>query len=257
MKFKFKYLSRIVGTFIVVSIIVFVAVVVTIGSGKGWSEKTAMYRMVLFRGDGLAPGTPVKLAGIEAGTVQPLGLTSYGEVALALKLKRVYSHFIRADSIASVQVPIVGSRNIDISIGSSGHPLIPQGGLIPSREPKELMATISETVRELKLTQKLERLDNIMSNLEILTAKIKDPSGDLMTVLSNLNKASGDLKVVMADLRRTSPQLPSLVKKGNEGIEEANNVLKSLKKNWLIRGNLEKPPADDNPVIPVERLNSY
>jgi len=257
MKFKFKHLSRIVGTFLVVSIVVFVAVVVTIGSGKGWFEKTTIYRMVLFRGDGLSPGTPVKLAGIEAGTVQSLGLTSYGEVELTLKLKKVYSNFIRADSIASVQAPIVGSRSIDISIGSSDHPLIPPGGLIPSREPKELMATISETVRELKLTQKLERLDNIMSNLEVLTTKIKDPSGDLMTVLSNLNKASGDLKMVMADLRRASPQLPGLVKKGNEGIEDANKVLKSLKKNWLIRGNIEAPPADYNPIIPVERLNSY
>jgi phospholipid/cholesterol/gamma-HCH transport system substrate-binding protein len=95
---------------------------------------------------GLNPGSPVEVAGVQAGWVEEVSLDHY-RAHVKLKLRRDLQ--LQEDAIASIRTKgLIGDKYLAISLGGSDR-LIPPGGKIRETEPPvdlvELIAAYLQT----------------------------------------------------------------------------------------------------------------
>jgi phospholipid/cholesterol/gamma-HCH transport system substrate-binding protein len=149
-----------VGLFIFIGIILAFIVVFSIGS----TNQLFRQQYTLFTNfrdvGGLIVGSPVRLAGVEVGTVSKIWfLTDRNKrlVGVELKINEDVQERIREDSNASIRtMGVLGDKYIAISIGSPENKPLKNGDSIASVETVELFAY-------------LERADKIVNNIESIT----------------------------------------------------------------------------------------
>jgi len=92
---------------------------------------------------GLAPGSPVRVAGVEVGTVT--GVTFAGEeVEVAFEVNRESQARITNRSVARLgSVSLLGESAVDITPSTTGTP-IPEWGYVPSGKPPAALADVTE-----------------------------------------------------------------------------------------------------------------
>ncbi len=190
MHFRIRHFERYVGILVVLSVILAILAVVFVARGQKWFAKRANYKIIFSKGHGLKPGTPVTISGMEVGNLKSLQLTPGSEVEMTVYVFQQYKFYIRKDSEATITSPLVGAKSVEIDAGSPNEPPIPEGGVIPSREPREL----TDIIKDIDIKTPLAKLDMSLENLKSLTAKLNDPEGELFSVLKNAEMVTSQLK---------------------------------------------------------------
>ncbi len=190
MYFRIKHFDRYVGILVVLAVILAVVALVFVARGQQWFAKRVPYKMVFSKVQGLKPGTPVTISGMEVGHVKSLHLTPQGKVELSLAVLQQYKENIRQDSRATVAAALLGGKSIEITVGSPSQPVLPEGSTLPSDEPKE----ITDLLKEIDIKAPLKKLDETLDNLKSITAKLNDPRGELFTLLKNVEFVTSQLK---------------------------------------------------------------
>ena len=152
-----------VGAFVLASLLVFGGLVYMLGRSAGLFER--QYRLVASFGQtgGLIQGATVRLAGVAVGHVGEIRLPEAGgtKVRVELLVARRVQDRIRTDSLARIEtLGLLGDKIIDISLGSVGAPILPDGAEVPTEEPfdtgrltqqgAELMRNLVELSAELR-----------------------------------------------------------------------------------------------------------
>jgi len=190
MYFRIKRLDRYVGIFVILAVIMVIVTLVLLGRGQKWFEKRYSYTVVFNKVHGLKPGTGVTISGMEVGNVKSLRLTPESKVALTLEVLQTYRDYIRKDSQATIVSGLLGGKTLEISMGSPEQPPLPEKGVIPSTEPRE----ITDILKEIDVKTPLKKLDDALENLKSITAKLNDPRGELFTLLRNVEVITQQLK---------------------------------------------------------------
>jgi phospholipid/cholesterol/gamma-HCH transport system substrate-binding protein len=191
-----------VGAFVLASLLIFAGLVYMLGRSAGLFER--QYRLVASFGQigGLIQGATVRLAGVAVGHVGEIRLPEPGsaKVRVELLIARRVQDRIRADSLARIEtLGLLGDKIIDVTLGSPGAAVIPDGGELRTEEP-------FDTAR---LTQQgAELLRNLV-----------ELSSDLRTALSRITASSAG-----ADAAETVRALRSLATE----IERGQGVLHRL-----------------------------
>jgi phospholipid/cholesterol/gamma-HCH transport system substrate-binding protein len=237
MEMKFSTMEKMVGAFLILTIIVVTGSVIVIGRGKAWFRDYGVYNIVFDEGYNLKEGATVKIFNADVGRVTSLEITPQNKVGVTIKILKEHSKLIRQDSVAVVDSPtFIGSEYISISAGSPGSPLIPEEGTIPSKRRKSL----SDYAEEFHLEEKFNALTRIIYNLEETINQLKDPEGPLLGTLWDLRVITNDIKkgqglgniLVKNDLyERLDRQMAHLeailanTEKTSQGVEQAARVL--------------------------------
>ena len=108
---------------------------------------------------------------------------------------------------------------------------------------KEGKGTAGQLLRSDELIERvntsMERLDGILRNLEgstpEVTANLRESMEKIREITTNLEKGSRDVPAVIRTTKRSLQEI-------RDGVDEINRVVKSLEKNYLIRGNLPPKP---------------
>ena len=190
MHFRIKHFDRFVGVFVLIALILIVITLVSVGKEQKWFEKRYRYTVVFNKVPGLKAGTPVTISGMEVGTVQSLRLNPQNKVELTLDIFKAYRDYIRRDSQATIASALIGGKTVDITVGSAGEPLLPEGGNLASLEPKDL----TDILKEVDVKTPLKKLDDALENIKAITQKLNDPRGDLFTLLRNVEFVTAQLK---------------------------------------------------------------
>ena len=108
------------------------------GRSAGLFER--QYRLVASFGQigGLIQGATVRLAGVAVGHVGEIRLPEPGsaKVRVELLIARRVQDRIRADSLARIEtLGLLGDKIIDVTLGSPGAAVIPDGGELRTEEP--------------------------------------------------------------------------------------------------------------------------
>lgn len=253
MKFKFRYLEQIVGAFVLLCAATLVAAVIAVGTGKQWFQKPAHFRARFPNGSGLSSGTEVTLAGIKVGQIKKLGLTEANEVEAILEIEEAYGSRVRADTIARVQSPLIGSKFIELTLGSPTEPRLKPMSLLKTETGKE----ISEILKGLDLQPTIAKVNAILSNVEQVTHALADQQGSFGAMLKDralydeLVETTRSLKALTIDLQKSAVNLksltgnlesevPPLLKAGRSTLREADTVVRGLKNTWPISSNVPK-----------------
>jgi phospholipid/cholesterol/gamma-HCH transport system substrate-binding protein len=127
-----KSVTTRVGTFVIVGLVLLGAIVFLLGGETGvfarYVEYTASFNSI----EGLQPGSPVRLAGVEVGQVD--AITFYDDpadkrVQVRMRVQAKYAERVRADSAAAVgSRGLLGDKVVDISLGSADQPVVDEGG---------------------------------------------------------------------------------------------------------------------------------
>jgi phospholipid/cholesterol/gamma-HCH transport system substrate-binding protein len=108
---------------------------------------------------GLKPGAPVRLAGVEVGSVREVDLSG-NQVEVVMEINRNYQQHVTTDSRASLgSVSLLGESAVDITASRSGLP-IPEWGYVPSGPAVGSLAEVTT-----KATEGIEELTVILQDI--------------------------------------------------------------------------------------------
>jgi phospholipid/cholesterol/gamma-HCH transport system substrate-binding protein len=204
MYFRIKHFDRYVGIFVILAIILGIGALVFVSRGQKWFAKRSQHTVVFAKVQGLKTGTAVTISGMEVGTVKALRLNREGKVELTLEVLDAYKNSIREDSRATIASTLLGGKSVEITVGSSDQPPLPNGTPIVSQEPKE----IADILKEIDIKEPLKKVNETLDNIRSITARLNDPEGELFTLLRNVQfvttqwkEGKGNVGAILQDKR--------------------------------------------------------
>jgi phospholipid/cholesterol/gamma-HCH transport system substrate-binding protein len=216
-----------VGAFLALALIVLAAGILAVGGESRLFSRKASYRVVFPATDGLIVGSPVKMGGVQVGTVTSLKLpTDPGAhgVEVSLGVQRSYASRVRQGSEASQKFLqyLSGEKYVELTPGDPNQPAIPEGELLPSSKGSRLF----------------EQSEDIADNFNAITISLK-------AILEPLQKGEGLLGQVI--------QNPEFGREGMAKIEATfDNVLQITERLKDGRGTVGRLLTDEELA---ERLN--
>jgi phospholipid/cholesterol/gamma-HCH transport system substrate-binding protein len=209
-----------VGVVTIVSLVVLAITIVYVGSGGGspWARK---YELKALMSDinGLKPGAPVRVGGLEVGTVKHVDFDRKGGmVEVTMKLDRRVQPRVTTKSEANLgSLGLLGEKAVDITASVEGAP-IEDGGYITAaaEDPfKGLLAETSESTSHLnRILARMDAGEGTMGKAlrdEELYNRMVDVSVRLQGVMNKLESPAGPLGRLVND-NEMSRQLASSVK---------------------------------------------
>jgi phospholipid/cholesterol/gamma-HCH transport system substrate-binding protein len=182
-----------VGVFVILGLVLSMVMIFMIG---GEHHIFARYYTVFanFQStSGLRVGAPVQLAGFRVGFVDKIKFNPNIEtrqLTVNLRIRKEYQDRIRSDSIASVETQgLLGDKFIYITMGSDVQAVIPDKGIIATKETTSIFAMA-------------DKVGSIMDNIEEASKSLND-------LLSGFRgkKGDSDLKAIAGSLRRSMEQV--------------------------------------------------
>jgi len=173
-----------VGLFLVVAFLILIALFELVG------KETIFERMVEYRTSfksipGLKGGDPVRLAGVDVGSVKDIRVVG-ARVEVALRVKPGTP--VKTDSIATIKLTsLLGTNFVDLTFGSPTAQVAPDGSLLQSSEPPDL---------------------------NTLLARLNDAAGDIQTLAKQFNEGLGKSMEPIASAFQSMDKIAKKVESG-------------------------------------------
>lgn len=213
-----------VGIFMSAALLVAMIIVFMIGSESQLFQRQYTLYTNFQSISGLRVGAPVQLAGLRVGFVDDIRFSedpNIKQMNVVLRINRKFQSRIRSDSVAAIETQgLLGDKFVYVSVGSEEQSLIPDKGILPSKETTSIFSLA-------------EKAGDIMES-------IGDASKTLSDMLSSVKgkKGEGDIKATISSVRRTVEQIEKgkglahaiiYDPKGEAVISDLGDTIKSLK----------------------------
>ncbi len=259
-----------VGLLVIVSLAVIAVGVFFINGQAGFFTRHYILKSYLPNAGDLREGAQVRLAGISVGSVAKIRVSPFTDpqraVEIDMKVVRTFQENIRADSHASVEtVGLLGDSYIDISRGSPGKEILPDGGEVQTEQTANVAAVVQNT------NDVITNLNNLSSKLTDITTQIQSGKGSIgkliydQTLYAKLDKTistaqdlidrtqrgEGTIGKLMADetlYNRTLGTLDRLDKVIDE-VQHGNGSLAKFISDPSAYNNLNRLMANGNTLI--------
>jgi phospholipid/cholesterol/gamma-HCH transport system substrate-binding protein len=249
--------------------------------GFFWQRYTL--RTVVIDGAGLSEGSPVRLAGVDVGSVAVVAFAG-DRVEVVMEVNSEMQPRITSESMASLgSVSLLGEAAIDITAASGGTP-IPEGGYVPSgvargsiasvaTEATESLQTVTDllaaarrgegTVGRLLTDDSLyEELNGFVAAAEAVTLRMGEGDGTLARLINDPTAAEAlegsleNLEAMMTRIRNGEGSLGRFLT--DDALGEA--VTATTTNLWEITGRLNRGEGTAGRLLTddalYERLNS-
>jgi phospholipid/cholesterol/gamma-HCH transport system substrate-binding protein len=173
-----------VGLFLVVAFLILIALFELLG------KETIFARMVEYKTSfksipGLKLGDPVRLAGVDVGSVRDIQVIG-ARVEVTFRVKPGTP--VKTDSIATIKLTsLLGTNFVDVTFGSPAAQLAPPGSLLQSAEPPDL---------------------------NTLMARLNDAAGDIQTLAKQLNEGMGKSFEPISSAFQSMDRIAKQIEKG-------------------------------------------
>jgi phospholipid/cholesterol/gamma-HCH transport system substrate-binding protein len=242
-----------VGAVFALALIILALTVMVVGGDSGlWFER-AEFRIVFPDATGLRVGAPVRMAGVQIGTVSgillPTDPTESGiEVRVAIVTE--YAERVRADSTAALRILqfLTAEKYLEITPGSPAREPLASGSTIP-RLVEVGVVERGEEIAE-SLVEVAASLKNILGPLErgegLLGRLLQDPEfgeggvASLQSTLANLSRVTGDVVAGKGTLGRLlyDEQLAAKLDGLGRAVDDVAGIARALSKHEGALGAL-------------------
>lgn len=125
------------------------------------------------------------------------------------------------------------------------------GALSDVRRITSSMAAGEGTIGRLMANDStFKSIDGAVGDINVISGDIAELSGDLKI---SLPAAISQLRVILTQLERASRDAPEITRDARQGAHKANQVLDSVKRNVLIRGNITSDPEPETRSYPTRQ----
>ncbi len=204
-----------VGILVLAGFAVLAIAIILIGGGISFFRNKYDLKTYLSSASGLKKGSLVWLAGIEAGNVYSVNITSSPEpnrvVEVVMRIDTGFKEAIREDSVASLgSIGLLGDKYIDISRGSTIAKVIPPNGEVKGSEAADIK--------------------RVIQNSNDLVANLGDFVDKLNHIILRIDQGQGTIGKFIND--------PSLFNKMDRTVSEAENLLVQVRSGQGTIGRL-------------------
>ena len=121
-----------VGTIFALGLVILSVAVMSIGTDLPWLSQRVSFKVLFPNTDGLMVGAPVRMAGVDIGSVTSIRLPTDPEVLgieIELSVLPRYSPRVRSDSSAALRILqlLTNEKYVEITPGNSNQPELPSG----------------------------------------------------------------------------------------------------------------------------------
>ncbi len=253
-----------VGAVFALGLIIFALAVMVVGGESGLWFKQTRYSVVFPHASGLLVGAPVRMAGVEIGTVTEIDLpTDPGEsgIEVHVGIDPNYSERVREDSHAALRLLqiLTNEKYVEIVPGTPESPPLPGGSRILRLEEVGVVErgeAIAESLGEIMVA-----LKNILGPIErgegLIGAMLNDPEFGkkgleaLRGTLENLDQLTGDLTAGKGALGRLlyDESLADKMDRMGEAIEDLSTVARALSDGEGAIGELLDPEGAGHQAV--------
>jgi phospholipid/cholesterol/gamma-HCH transport system substrate-binding protein len=239
---RFRHLSRKIGIFVLLALAGIVLTILSIGVQQDvFTPKTRLF-FITDSGQDINEGMAVKLSGFNIGRVDKLALTDAAKVRATLAINSTYMKWIRRDSRARLlKEGVIGDTIIEISPGSEKAKVLAKNEEIAFEREMGLGKVIDELYGDLRPL--IDDLKRIARRTDELLAGLPATKQKLDAVLTSAAKNLENLE------KTTASDLPTVMRRSREVLDESKKVVDSLSQTWPISGKIEPPRAE---ILPLD-----
>ncbi len=173
-----------VGLFLAIAFLIVISLFELLGKETIFG-RTVEYRTSFKSIPGLKAGDPVRLAGVDVGTVRDIRVIG-ARVEVALWVKPGTP--VKTDSIATIKLTsLLGTNFVDLTFGSPAAQVAPPGSLLQSSEPPDL---------------------------NTLLARLNDAAGDIQNLARQVNEGLGKSIEPISSTFQTMDKIAKKIEKG-------------------------------------------
>jgi phospholipid/cholesterol/gamma-HCH transport system substrate-binding protein len=205
-----------VGLFVILGLGLTMAAVFLIGDTRGLWQTKVGYRTAFQDVAGLKPGAPVRMGGLDVGTVTGVDHSRNpgdARVFVSMSISKKEIARIRADTVAQVvNKGLLGDKMIALTVGSPTAPELSADQLIPSEEPSDMFAAANKVAAATE--QAIHQLGPLAQALgdPKLAADVKGSVADLHTLLDAMVHGDGTVHRLFFDHREADELSQLLVR---------------------------------------------
>src|SRR5262245_46290846 len=201
-----------VGAVVLAAALIFTIGIFSIGSEQRVWVKKVPYRLRVLDANGIASGSPVRLAGVQVGTITGVRFPSDPNVLtidVELAVDQAFKNRIRQDTKAHVKILTMlgGDKYVELTPGTMAAEELPEGSYIevPESFGVEQLGELSANLAD--------DLQSISGNVRLILDKITEREGLVGRLLLDPNFGTA----AIADLADASHDLKEITGKINKG----------------------------------------
>lgn len=243
-----KSKDLVVGLFVLAGIAFCALVIFLLGDEKRLFETQMVLETSFVDVQGLKAGAPVRMGGIDIGTVEQVGFgekTEDSNIYVRMSIVRSEARRIRTDSKARVQTRgLLGDKMIEITLGVDGGP-IQDGAHLPSEVPKDVFSRVDEIAKKADVV--MEDVQKVSSELanEELHQDIRETAASLNKIAKQVAEGEGYAGKFIRD-----PAEAERISRAIDGFERTTNELSlTLRQTRAIVSRVENGPGFAHDVI--------
>jgi phospholipid/cholesterol/gamma-HCH transport system substrate-binding protein len=204
-----------VGLFIIFGLVLTMAAVFLIGNTRNFWQAKVAYRAAFQDVEGLKPGAPVRMGGLDIGSVVRVGHDNENpgdtRIFVTMSIVKGEAARIRSDSVARVvNKGLLGDKMVEVTVGSFEAAALLPGAVIPSEEPRDVLAAVNKVAAA---TQRaIERIEPLAQQLgdPKFSEDIRASVEDVHSLLDAIVHGDGTVHRLFYD-RRDADQIDELV----------------------------------------------
>jgi phospholipid/cholesterol/gamma-HCH transport system substrate-binding protein len=177
--------ERNVGIFVGLGVLLSAVVIFMIGENRQVFSDKVTFETEFLDVSGLKPGAPVRMGGVDNGTVSKVGHSKEAndpKIQVGFDVVKGEASRVRDDSVARIVMKgLLGDKMIELSPGVGGP--VPPKGMVKSEDPLDFGKYVS------KFESIANRTEKTVENLEIASRNLGDP------------KVTDDVKQTIANVR--------------------------------------------------------
>lgn len=219
-----------IGVLTIAALIIGAMLIFTLTGEKGFSWQRYTLKTRFSNVAGLAKGSPVRVAGVEVGTVTDIEFAD-AQVEVTFELKESLRPRITDQSVASLgSISLLGESAVDITPATAGTP-VPDFGYVKSGRSKGSVADVSE-----QATSAIEEITTLLKDIhegrgtvgklmtdEQLYTDLRTFTASANAITDSLQKGKGTLGKLLTDpatanaLESSIRNLDTMTRRLNEG----------------------------------------
>jgi phospholipid/cholesterol/gamma-HCH transport system substrate-binding protein len=183
-----------VGVFVLAGLCTMGATIFLIGEERRAFSKKESYFSVFRDVQGLRRGSPVRMGGVDIGSVAEVSYAADVKddgIYVNMSVVATEGRRVRADSMATIESKgLLGDKMIVITVGSLNQPPLAPGSRVPSKEGDDMSAMMA------KLGTVTNQVERVMGNLERTTSSLADEKlhDDLKSGVHSLSQILGSVE---------------------------------------------------------------
>lgn len=222
-----NHLTRL-GVFILISLLLFLVGIFSLGDRKGWFQNTFTVKAYFDDVAGLESGASVQISGLRAGKVNEINPPRRigDRVELVLEIADTYRDLIREDALARIETEgLVGNKILIVVPGTDSSTVVSNNGFIRSKEPVRFDAISDRFYRA------SESIENIVIGIDQITDSLRQGKGTLGRLLTNpslynnLTFAAQSVDTAFTSFTKESKKITQILANLSESTE---NIVKKI-----------------------------